>query len=86
MSAAKAGVVLDNGSDTIKAGFAKEDAPHTVFTSVVGRPEHAKFQELADRDDPLVGNDALDLRSNLDLTYPIENSIITNWDDMEEVS
>ena len=86
MSANKTAVVLDNGSDTIKAGFAKEETPHTVLTSVVGYPESAKFQEVADRDDPFIGKDALHSSCNLDLTFPIKNSIITNWDDMEMVS
>lgn len=84
MSLAKA-VVLDNGSDTIKVGFAEEDSLQTEFISVVGRPKYAKLQERADREDPLVGSDALDQRSDLDLKYPIENSIITSWDDMETV-
>ena len=86
MSANKTALVLDNGSDTVKAGFAKEETPHTVLTSVVGYAKSAKFQEVADREDPLIGQDALDPSSNLDLTYPIKNSIITNWDDMEMVS
>ena len=86
MSANKTAVVLDNGSDTIKAGFAKEETPHTVLTSVVGYPKSAKFQEVADRDDPFIGQDALHSNCNLDLTFPIKNSIITNWDDMELVS
>ena len=32
-------VVIDNGTDSIKAGFAGEDAPCSVFPSVVGRPK-----------------------------------------------
>jgi actin beta/gamma 1 len=35
-----AAVVLDNGSGICKAGFAGDDAPRAVFSSVVGRPEH----------------------------------------------
>ena len=31
-------VVIDNGSDTIKAGFAFDDAPRVVMNSVIGRP------------------------------------------------
>jgi len=34
-----AAVVIDNGSGMCKAGFAGEDAPRAVFSSVVGRPE-----------------------------------------------
>lgn len=32
-------VVIDNGSTTVRAGFAGDDAPVAVFPSVVGRPK-----------------------------------------------
>jgi actin beta/gamma 1 len=32
-------IVIDNGSGMCKAGFAGDDAPRAVFSSVVGRPE-----------------------------------------------
>ncbi|KAF6041578.1 ACTG1 [Bugula neritina] len=35
------GLVIDNGSGMVKAGFAGDDAPRAVFPSLVGRP---KFQ------------------------------------------
>ena len=31
-------VVIDNGSGVCKAGFAGNDAPKSVFPSVIGRP------------------------------------------------
>jgi actin-related protein len=33
-------LVVDNGSGMIKAGFAGEDDPRVVFSSVVGHPRH----------------------------------------------
>ena len=33
-------LVLDNGSGVNKAGFAGDDAPRSVFPSIVGRPRH----------------------------------------------
>ena len=32
-------LVLDNGSGTIKAGFAGDDEPKAIFSPVVGRPK-----------------------------------------------
>ena len=32
-------IVIDNGSFTIKAGFAGDDSPKTFFPTVVGRPK-----------------------------------------------
>jgi actin-related protein len=40
-------IVIDNGSGTIKAGFADEDDPRVLFPSVIGRPRkhlHNYFQ------------------------------------------
>lgn len=31
-------VIIDNGSGLIKAGFAGDDAPRSVFPSIIGRP------------------------------------------------
>ncbi|XP_066275783.1 actin, cytoplasmic-like [Branchiostoma lanceolatum] len=69
-------VVVDNGSGTIKAGLAGGRGPSAVFPSVVGK------QEGQDR---CVGAEAQANRDVLDLTYPIEHGIVTNWDDMEKV-
>jgi actin-related protein len=33
-------IVIDNGSGTIKAGFAGDDVPKVEFSTVVGRPRH----------------------------------------------
>lgn len=35
-----AAVVVDNGSGSIKAGFAGDDAPRCVFPSMIGRPKY----------------------------------------------
>jgi actin-related protein len=32
-------VVIDNGSGMCKAGFAGDDAPRSVFPTLVGRPK-----------------------------------------------
>ena len=35
----KAALVVDNGSGMVKAGFSGDDAPRSVFPSIVGRPK-----------------------------------------------
>ena len=35
-----AALVVDNGTGMCKAGFAGDDAPRSVFPSIVGRPKH----------------------------------------------
>ena len=39
MSEEVAALVVDNGSGMCKAGFAGDDAPRSVFPSIVGRPK-----------------------------------------------
>ncbi|XP_071127437.1 uncharacterized protein [Mytilus edulis] len=79
-------VVIDNGSYKIKAGFAGDDCHRSVFSTVVGRPGRPAYQVSAsDHKDFYVGDEAQHRRSTLNLNYPIEHGIITNWDDMENV-
>ncbi|KAH8836082.1 hypothetical protein DL96DRAFT_1703016 [Flagelloscypha sp. PMI_526] len=78
-------IVIDNGSGTTKAGFAGDDAPRTVFPSIVGRPRvQGPVIGLGEKDS-YVGNEAQAKRDILSLKYPIEHSIVTNWDDMEKI-
>lgn len=86
MSFQKAALVLDNGSDTLKAGFAKEEAPDVVFPTVVGQTAVVKQMEILDRPPPFIGKEAKTKRDSLELTHPIKNSIITDFEGMEEVS
>ena len=78
-------VVIDNGSGMVKAGFAGDDAPRSVFSSVVGKPKVPGIMIGLDQKEAYVGNEAQQKRGVLKLVYPIEHGIVTNWDDMEKV-
>ena len=78
-------IVIDNGSGYIKAGFCYEDAPRSVFPSIVGYPKFTYNLNFRNRDDFYVGSDAESLRGVLKLNYPIEHGEIKNWDDMEKI-
>ena len=76
-------VVIDNGSQMIKAGFAGDDSPRTDFPSIVGRPRHSGVMVGMLQNIPYIGYGAYTKRGILSLRYPIEHGIVTNWDDME---
>ena len=79
-------VVLDNGSGTIRAGFAGEDLPKCYFPSWVGRPKHTRVLAGALEGDIFIGQKAAtEFRGLLKINYPLAHGIVTDWDDMERI-
>lgn len=78
-------IVVDNGSGMCKAGFSGDDAPRAVFPCLVGRPKHVEAMIGVSSSDSYVGDEALIKRGILEIRYPIEHGIVTNWDDMEKI-
>ena len=78
-------IVCDNGSGMCKAGLTGDDAPRAVFPSIIGRPKDQVQIAGMGQEDAFVGEEAQSKRDVLDLKYPIEHGIVTNWDDMEKI-
>merc|ERR1719384_537016 len=78
-------LVIDNGSGMVKAGFAGDDAPRSVFPSIVGRPKVDGVMVGMAHKDCYVGDEAQSKRGILRLKYPIAHGIVTSWDDMEKI-
>lgn len=88
MVAANRIVVCDNGTGFVKCGFAGENFPKSIFPSLVGRPI-LRAEEAVQKDillkDIMFGDEAAAVRSNLEISYPVENGIVKNWEDMEKL-
>merc|ERR1719327_733713 len=76
-------LVIDNGSGSIKAGIAGEDAPKVMFNTVVGYAKHKSTVVGMGEKECYVGDQAIQKRGTLLLKHPIEKGMVTNWDDIE---
>jgi actin-related protein 2 len=77
-------IICDNGTGFVKCGFAGQNFPTAIFPSMVGRPvlrseeavENAKIKDI------MVGDEAAEFRHMLQITYPLENGVVRNWEDI----
>lgn len=79
--------VLDQGTGFVKIGRGGTNFPDHTFPSIVGRPilraeERTDGLEIRDI---MCGDDAAAVRSALQISYPMENGIIRNWEDMNHL-
>lgn len=88
MVAAEKIVVCDNGTGFVKCGFAAENFPRHIFPCLIGRPI-LRSEEAIEKNihlkNIMCGDEAAAARSSLQITYPVENGIVKNWDDMEKI-
>lgn len=78
-------ICIDIGTGTCKAGFAGDEAPRCVFPTLIGRSKVQSNLQDQQEGSVFVGRDATSRRNGLHLSQPLENGIITNWDDMEKI-
>mmetsp|Transcript_71860 Transcript_71860/g.126600 ORF Transcript_71860/g.126600 Transcript_71860/m.126600 type:complete len:395 (-) Transcript_71860:275-1459(-) len=75
-------VILDSGGGTIKAGFGGDDCPRIIVPTCAGLPKGKQDIKTADT---FVCTQATKRKEELDLTYPIQNGLIQDWDAMERI-
>uniref|UniRef100_A0AAQ4QC44 Zgc:101810 n=1 Tax=Gasterosteus aculeatus aculeatus TaxID=481459 RepID=A0AAQ4QC44_GASAC len=83
-SAGRKVVVCDNGTGFVKCGFAGSNFPDHIFPAMVGRPiirSNTKVGNIEIKD-LMVGDEASECRSMLEVSYPMENGMVRSWEDM----
>ncbi|XP_076917058.1 actin-1-like [Bidens hawaiensis] len=78
-------LVLDNGTAYMKAGFAGDDCPRAVFSSVVGKTRQLNAMVGLGTKEVYIGHEAWSKSGILTIEYPMERGIVKNWDDMEKI-
>ncbi|EGG13303.1 alpha-centractin [Cavenderia fasciculata] len=80
-------VVIDNGSGFIKAGFAGQDQPSSIFSSLIGHPKYKKVMgSNVDGDSSFfVGDKVTEMRGVLKLRHPMDHGVVMNWENMERI-
>ncbi|CAM6129692.1 unnamed protein product [Calypogeia fissa] len=80
-------IVCDNGTGFVKCGFAGDNFPTAVFPCMVGRPMLRYEETLGEQElqDIVIGETCSQLRHQLEVSYPISNGIVQNWDDMGHI-
>lgn len=69
----------------IKAGMGGDDKPRAVFSAVVGLPKADAIIPGAEKKDLYIGDEAQKMRGVLDIKYPVEHGIVTNWEYMKAI-
>lgn len=80
-------IVCDNGSGFLKMGYAGDNFPRFTIPSIVGRPMLRSNQTIGDLElkEMMFGEEANPYRALLDISYPIEEGRIRDWDDYEKL-
>ncbi|CAL5225629.1 g8484 [Coccomyxa viridis] len=76
-------IVCDNGTGYVKCGFAGDTVPHS-FPCMVGTPLQQSGSSSRDAE-VVVGTACADSRHMLDISYPVSNGQVQDWDAMERV-
>ncbi|KAJ5067750.1 actin cytoskeletal 2a [Anaeramoeba ignava] len=75
--------VIDNGSYSLKAGFAGETIPRFEMPNIIGKMNHKGLKSKKQKN--IIGNECYSLSSFIELTETFENGKIKNWENMEKI-
>lgn len=76
-------IIIDNGTQTIKAGLSDGYEPSVNFPSIIGEPKSADMIIGVDQKDFFVGNEVNGKKDLLNLYYPVQKGDIVQWNNMK---
>jgi actin-related protein len=79
----RTGLVIDNGSAVLKAGFTGDAAPRSCFPSVVGHSKHKGLMIAMNQKGSYAGDEAHENRGTLNISRPIRAGRVADWKDAE---
>ncbi len=85
MDSDKPHIILDIGSDSVKAGFAGEDGPRVIFPCIVGRPKIPGIMVGFNPRDYFIGKETIEKRGVLILRKPVVHGTVVDWEDIEHI-
>lgn len=86
-------IVIDNGSGVVKAGFAGEDTPRSVFPTRTGKVKNPEWfaaqapnlkADVRERS-TFVGHECQQYRDFLEIVNPINRGVVEDWDSLERM-
>lgn len=81
-------IVCDNGSGFVKVGYGGDNFPLHIFPSMIGKPLmrfEEEFKGGVVLKDIMVGDECAQHRAMLEVSYPVENGIVRDWEGMKHV-
>ncbi|KAI3383656.1 hypothetical protein SNEBB_009244 [Seison nebaliae] len=78
-------IVIDNGTGTLKAGFAGDDKPKYQELNYIGYPKYQRAMTTSVDKENFIGSKAETFRGLLRMNNPMDCGVVTNWDDMEKI-
>ena len=78
-------LVIDIGTEHLKAGFCSDDAPKYLVPMVLGKAKNAGVLVGMDQKEFYVGEEALEKSQHLNLWHPVEKGRIKDKDAIQDV-
>jgi len=81
-------VICDNGTGYVKCGYAGDNFPSLIFPSMIGKPmmrAEEDFDANIELKDVMIGDECAKYRAMLDVSYPIEEGQVRDWEGMEHL-